>query len=92
MSKKTNLNEALHQASGKKSPVAVATEETEAEMSAQSALPPSRRGKKTISGYFDPAVSTQLKRIALDYDTTQQALLTEAINDLFEKYSQKAIA
>ena len=55
-------------------------------------LPPSRQGKKAIAGHFDPAVSKQLKQLALEEDTTVQALLAEALNDLFEKYDKKAIA
>ncbi|MBD2341967.1 hypothetical protein H6G64_34105 [Calothrix sp. FACHB-156] len=45
-----------------------------------------------IAGHFDPAVSKQLKQLALEQDTTVQALLAEALNDLFEKYGKKAIA
>ena len=54
--------------------------------------PSSRQGKKAITGHFDPAVSRQLKQIALDNDTTVQALLGEALNDLFVKYKQNPIA
>lgn len=53
---------------------------------------PSRQGKKAIAGHFDPAVSKQLKQLALSQDTTVQALLSEALNDLFSKYGQKPIA
>lgn len=58
----------------------------------QDTLPPSRRGKKTVAGHFDPAVSRQLRTIALEHDSTVQGLLTEAINDLFEKYGKPPIA
>jgi len=54
--------------------------------------PPSRQGKKAISGFFDPAVSKQIKQLALDEDSTVQALLAEALNDLFVKYNHKPIA
>lgn len=46
----------------------------------------SRAGKRVIAGHFDPAVSWQLKKLALDKNTTVQGLLEEGINDLFEKY------
>ena len=53
---------------------------------------PSRVGKKSIGSQFDPKVSKQLRRIAIDRDTTVHGLLTEALNDLFEKYNLKPIA
>lgn len=53
---------------------------------------PSRRGKKVISGYFDPAASKQLRMMALEQDSTVQALLEEALNDLFKKHEKSAIA
>ena len=55
-------------------------------------VPPSRQGKKAITGFFDPAVSRQLKQLALEEDTTVQALLAEALNKLFEEYGKKPIA
>lgn len=42
------------------------------------------RGSKHIGGYFDPEVSKALKQIALNEDTTIQALLGEAIEMLLE--------
>jgi hypothetical protein len=55
-------------------------------------ISPSREGKVTISGAYDPAVRHQLKQIALDNDTTIQQLLCEALNDLFQKYGKPPIA
>lgn len=46
----------------------------------------SRAGKKLIAGHFAPEVSWQLKKLALDRETTVQSLLEESIVDLFEKY------
>ena len=46
----------------------------------------SRVGKVPVSGYYAPAVRRQLRRLALDHDTTVQALLGEGLNDLFAKY------
>ena len=53
-----------------------------------------RSGKKMIGGFFDPAVSKQLNQLALDQEpkSSVQALLSEAINDLFEKYGKPRIA
>jgi antitoxin-like ribbon-helix-helix protein len=54
---------------------------------------PSRQGKKAISGFFDPAVSKQLKMIGLERDDESlQELLREALNDLFVKYKKAPIA
>lgn len=53
---------------------------------------PSRVGKKTVAAHFDPAVSKQLKHLALERDTTTQGLLREAINDLFTKHGRPPIA
>ena len=53
---------------------------------------PSREGKKAVTGFFDPAVSRQLKQIALEEDSNIQALLREALNDLFIKRGKSPIA
>lgn len=54
--------------------------------------PPARRGRKVVSGHFDPAVSKQLRLLAVERDTNLQELLGEAINDLFTKYQKSPIA
>ena len=46
----------------------------------------SRANKASVTGYFAPAVRRQLRRLAADSDTTIQALLGEALNDLFAKH------
>jgi hypothetical protein len=46
---------------------------------------PAREGKRVIAGFFDPAASKQLRRIALDEDSSIQELLREALNALFVK-------
>ena len=48
--------------------------------------PPSRAGKASVTAYFAPEVRRQLRRLAADRDTTLQALLGEAVNDLFAKH------
>ena len=54
--------------------------------SSKAQRPPSRVGKKVISGYFDPEASRQLARLALDQGRSNEDLLREALNDLFAKY------
>jgi len=57
----------------------------------RTSLPPSRQGKKGVTGYFFPEVQRQLKAIAFEEDTTIQKLLNEALNDLFVKKGKSPI-
>lgn len=97
MSKRTNLVSALQNASGQ-TKVKETLQETERKPKPvlvkenSSTTPPSRQGKKAITGFFDPIVSRQLKQLALDEDKTLQSLLSEALNDLFIKHNHKPIA
>ena len=59
---------------------------------AASVLPPSRRGKRIVSAYVDPAVSQQLRLLAITQDASVQGLVEEALNDLFRKYGKSAVA
>ncbi|WP_352787447.1 ribbon-helix-helix domain-containing protein [Mesorhizobium sp. M0228] len=54
--------------------------------------PPSRTGQRQVSGHFSPEVTKALKRLAVDREITVQALLGEAINDLFAKHGLDRIA
>ncbi|NMG11354.1 ribbon-helix-helix domain-containing protein [Brasilonema sp. UFV-L1] len=92
MANKPNLAAALHKASGKPDFSEPKQEELQQSSTLKLELPPSRQGKKAIAGHFDPAVSKQLKQLALSQDKTVQTLLAEALNDLFEKYDFKPIA
>lgn len=53
---------------------------------------PARKGTKHIGGYFDPEVSKQLRKIALDEDTSVQELLAEAIDMIFHSRQMPTIA
>lgn len=53
---------------------------------------PSRRGKKAITGYYDPAVRQQLAVLAAEENRSQNDLLAEALNMLFERYRKSPIA
>ena len=48
--------------------------------------PVSRIGKRVLSVYLDPLAWKQLRQLALDTETTTQALGEEAINLLFTKH------
>lgn len=49
---------------------------------------PARVGKKAVGGYFSPQLSQTLNILALEQNTTLQALLGEAIDDLMRKYGK----
>ena len=52
---------------------------------------PSRKGTKFIAGHFNPTVARQLRMLAVEEDTTIQALLAEALDLLFVKKNKPAI-
>ena len=90
--KKPSLTAALHEASGRKTtPQEPARQETEIADTSK-ATRPGRQQTKLIGGHFDPIVSRQLKQLALDENSSVQALLAEALNDLFIKYGKKPLA
>jgi 1-acyl-sn-glycerol-3-phosphate acyltransferase len=72
--------------------VPVTPVETVAPRGASSARPPSRTGKRVVSAYVDPAAAKQLRLLSAERDTSTQALLEEALNDLFRKYNRSAVA
>jgi hypothetical protein len=52
---------------------------------------PGRVGTKLIGGHFPPAISMQLKILAVEEETTVQALLEEAIADLLTKKAGRKV-
>jgi hypothetical protein len=98
--KRTSMAEALSHAAGhaysRPGPIEIQDERPEpvhtTGSSAIKASAPSRVGKKPVTGFFDPAVSRQIKKLGLDQDKTMQELLQEAFNDLFRKYDLPPIA
>ncbi|MGH7083142.1 MAG: ribbon-helix-helix domain-containing protein [Acetobacteraceae bacterium] len=53
---------------------------------------PDRVGRVAIPFWATAAARRQLRMLAAERDTTQQALLTEALNDLFRKHEKPPIA
>ena len=51
-----------------------------------------RHGLVQIAGHFEPVVRQQLAIISAQQSRTQLDLLAEALNDLFVKYNQSAVA
>lgn len=70
----------------------VTSAEAPAAPSAKTPLAPSRIGKRSVSGHFEPTVARQLRILAAETDRTSQDLIAEALNDLFRKYDKSAIA
>ncbi|MGC2078777.1 MAG: ribbon-helix-helix domain-containing protein, partial [Xanthobacteraceae bacterium] len=54
--------------------------------------PPARVGKRQIAAFFEPEVGRALRMLAAEGDTTVQALMAEALNDLFAKHGKPRIA
>ena len=52
----------------------------------------SREGKRGKLVYLTEAAEKQLTFIGAEHDKTQQALMTEAVNLLFERYGRDQIA
>ena len=67
--------------------------QTNQEPAPAAARPRSRENRrKHIGGYFDPAVSTQLRHLAVEEDSTVQQLLEEALDLLLQMRNKPLIA
>ena len=75
-----------------KSQPAAEPEDTQQPVAQSPHARPSRKSTKHIGGYFDPAVSKQLREIALAEDSSVQALLAEAIDMIFQSRRKPTIA
>jgi hypothetical protein len=53
---------------------------------------PDRQGKRLIGGYFPLPAAQQLKMLSAERNRTNQELVQEAVNDLFQKYGKSRIA
>ena len=89
MKKKSTLADALLQHSDhvdqqEKAPTKQST--------AHSYMAPIRRGKKAVTGWFEPDVVRQLKLLGIEQNMTIQDMMKEALNDLFSKYNKAQIA
>ena len=52
-------------------------------------VPTSRQGKKGVVFHVDPEIAKRLKMLAVEHDTTIEALGIEALGLLFERYATK---
>lgn len=55
-------------------------------------VPKSRQGRRGLLSYHDPVTIKQLQELALERDTSQQKLMSEALNLLFVKHGKPPIA
>src|SRR4051812_10136844 len=55
-------------------------------------VPPSRQNMKRIQGYFSPRVKRQLRMLAAEQDKTEEELVGEALNLLFQTHGLPMIA
>jgi hypothetical protein len=58
---------------------------------AQIPTPPSRVGRKAISGYFSPEMSLALHTCARRHGLSLQDLMAEAFDDVLRKYGESPI-
>lgn len=94
MPAKTKLKELL-QGFGKETEVEqlpIESEEPIENKKVNDKVSPSRRGKRHISGYFDPEVLRQVKVIAAEEDKNIQDVLGDALNALFVNKGKPPIA
>ena len=98
MSKQRNALQAVLERQVRETGAPAATAQPERAGEAPAAAPsssysrPSRTGRKLIAGHFDPKVAKQLKLLAVEEETTIQALLEEALDLLFVKKGKVAMA
>ena len=86
MSKKLSLAESMRSAvQGDEPPPSVVPPATTPK-AATAFHSATRAGKKKVTAPLAPEDHKRLKRLALDRDATTEALIVEAIDDLFAKY------
>ena len=88
MAKRPDLSTSLRNAAGSR-PTPVASP---VPSRSSSTVPPSRSGMVSLTIHVPPMVRNQLKRLALDQDTTLHAICGEAFNMLFASHGQPEIA
>lgn len=72
--------------------VALETEAESVVANTYEKLPPSRQGKRCLTGWFDPKTHQQVRMIAAKEDKTYQQVLGDGLNLLFEKHGMPPIA
>ena len=89
MNKKPSLAESMRSAVQGGEPAAVAPAPIQAPKAAAVSPVATRAGKKKVTAQIAPEDHKRLRRLALDRDISAEALLIEAISDLFIKYGAR---
>ena len=90
--KRPSLAESLQRAARQELPASESARSRLAASPAEGFYAATRAGKKKVTATLDPAMHKQLKGLAVERDTTTEALLVEAITDLFAKHGKQSIA
>jgi hypothetical protein len=92
MSKRPSLAERMREAATEPEPVATAqAEPLEPPGGGRRFYAATRVGKKKVTASLAPTDHKRLRQLALERDATTEALLAEAISDLFAKYGKVGI-
>lgn len=92
MSRRPDLANVLADAGGSRRKTVAPEPAPEQSARKQTYAQPGRAGTKPIAGHFPKQVRDELKKLAIERDTTLQLLMAEAFNDLFAKYGRPEIA
>jgi hypothetical protein len=93
MSKKPNLAAVVEAAGSTRRAAPPEVPETPAEAApVQPARARTRQATRQIAAHFPEEVAWQLRELAVERRTTVQALMGEALNDLFRKYGKPELA
>src|SRR3954452_10758753 len=92
MSKKPNLAAVVEAAGSTRRQHTPEVIEVQPGQHASPARPAARRDTRQIAAHFPEEVAWQLRELAVERRKTVQALLGEALNDLFQKYGRPEIA
>ena len=76
----------------KQEKAALETESNSVVANTNEKLPPSRQGKRCLTGWFDPKTHQQVRMIAAKEDKTYEQVLGDGLNLLFEKHGMPPIA
>jgi hypothetical protein len=94
MAKRPSLSSMVKAAAGAPTPATEEARPTRPKTTKEASPPAakSREGRVVLGSYQTTEAVKQTKMLAIEQDTTMQALLAEALNLLFQKYGKPTIA